>query len=269
MPLTPSHAVVALAFLRTPVAPATVAIGAMTPDFPLFLRGTPLHYATTHSWTGLPITVLLALVLLLLWRGILRPGTRELSPRWLATRLPPEWDVGLTAGIRESFAVRGSSVASAAGGALLLLGLLIGVVSHVLWDPFTHQGRWGTVFVPALADDWGPLPGYTWLQHGCSALGLLVLAIAGWLWLRKQAAAPVVRVFPEWVRVTCWLALPAMLALASAVALALDGPLRPEFTLAHLAYRTFLPVIAAWGVAIVAIAVAVPPLRRDTPGMHR
>ncbi len=49
MPFTPSHAVVALPFVRTPLLPAAIAIGAMTPDLPLFLRGTPLSYQATHT----------------------------------------------------------------------------------------------------------------------------------------------------------------------------------------------------------------------------
>ena len=56
MPFTPSHAVVALPFLRTPLLPAAIAIGAMAPDFPLFVRGLPLHYGLTHSLWWLPLT---------------------------------------------------------------------------------------------------------------------------------------------------------------------------------------------------------------------
>jgi hypothetical protein len=52
MPFTVSHAVVALPFVRTPLLPAAIAIGAMTPDLPLFVRGTPVSYQLTHtnSW---------------------------------------------------------------------------------------------------------------------------------------------------------------------------------------------------------------------------
>ena len=32
MPFTPSHAVVALPFIRSPLVPAAIAVGAMTPD---------------------------------------------------------------------------------------------------------------------------------------------------------------------------------------------------------------------------------------------
>ncbi|MGB4777455.1 DUF4184 family protein, partial [Microbacterium sp.] len=90
MPFTPSHAVVALPFVRTPLVPAAIAVGAMTPDLPLFVRGTPLTYQTTHTNPGL--TTALAAVLLALWYLLLRPAVRELSPESLARRLPPEWD---------------------------------------------------------------------------------------------------------------------------------------------------------------------------------
>ena len=51
---------------------------------------------------------------------------------------------------------------------LLVVSLLLGVVSHIVWDLFTHEARWGTTAIPALAAEWGPLPGYKWLQHGSS-----------------------------------------------------------------------------------------------------
>src|SRR5690348_16124352 len=102
MPFTPSHAVVALPFIRTPLVPAAIAVGAMTPDLPLFVRGLPLHYGRTHDPAWLPLTVLVALVLLLVWRSVLRPAVRELSPGWLAARLPPAWDAGALGGARET-----------------------------------------------------------------------------------------------------------------------------------------------------------------------
>src|SRR5687768_94540 len=105
MPFTPSHAVVALPFVRTPLVPAAIAIGAMTPDLPLFVRGLPLHYGRTHAFEWVPLTVVLALALLLMWRCVLRPAARELAPAWLARRLPEEWDHGAGTSLRETLAV--------------------------------------------------------------------------------------------------------------------------------------------------------------------
>jgi hypothetical protein len=150
VPFTPSHAIVALPFIRTPLAPAAVAVGEMAPDLPLFVRIGPLTYAMTHSWAWMPLTVVVALVLLLVWRCVLRPAVRELAPHRLAVRLPGEWDASAPAGIRETLRPwrRVLSLAMALG---------IGVASHILWDSFTHEGRWGMIAL-GLGASWGPLP---------------------------------------------------------------------------------------------------------------
>ena len=270
MPFTPSHAVVALPFIRTPLVPAAIAIGAMAPDLPLFVRGLPLHYGVTHDLAWLPATVLIAFVLLLVWRTVLRPAARELSPGPLASRLPAEWDQGALDGARETLAV--TRVDSGGSGArwrirwagILLLGLSlgIGVVSHIVWDLFTHEGRGGVAAIPALAEQWGPLLGLKWLQHGSSVVGLAIIGVWGLLWLRRaDAAPPVDRVLPSWLRVTWWISLPIVLIGAWFAGLATLGPLTTEFTVQHLAYRVLPPACAAWGVLTVALCVAVQSVR--------
>ena len=182
MPFTPSHAVVALPFVRTPLVPAAIAVGAMAPDLPLFVRFSPLGYGRTHDLAWLPATVLLALALLLAWRCVLRPAARELSPRWLAGRLPAEWDRGAAGSLRDTLGVRTVRApgrpqrrsVSWRAVALLVVSLALGVVSHIAWDLFTHEGRGGVDLFPALAEQWGPLAGYKWLQHGSSVVGLAI-----------------------------------------------------------------------------------------------
>ena len=257
MPFTPSHAVVALAFVRTPLAPAAVAVGAMTPDLPLFVRGTPLSYGLTHSFAWIPVTAVVALVLLLIWRCALRPAARELSPRWLAARLSPRWDQPAASGFRETFARPGQAGASGAGAGLLVLALVAGVASHIVWDLFTHEGRWGAAVLPFLDRSWGPLPGYRWLQYSSSVLGLAVLA--GWALQRLRradAAASVARIFPPWVRWAWWVSLPVILLAAWVLGSAALGPLTTEFTLAHLAHRVLPPACAVWGAATILLCIA-------------
>lgn len=94
MPFTPSHAVLALPFLRTPLVPAAIAVGAMAPDLSLYLRGTPLSYTVTHDPRWWALTVLVAWALLLVWRCVLRPAVRALVPTAVAVRLPGSWDSG-------------------------------------------------------------------------------------------------------------------------------------------------------------------------------
>ncbi|MDQ4215873.1 DUF4184 family protein [Microbacterium sp. ASV81] len=253
MPFTPSHAIVALPFVRTPLVPAAIAVGAMTPDLPLFTRGIGIDYGTTHDLRGIPLTTAIALALLLVWRLLLRPACRPLAPLALAARLPQEWDRGARATLRETFP-------SAGRGILLLVALALGVASHILWDAFTHEGRLGSVLVPALGDPWGPLPGYKWLQHGSSIGGVLVLAITGLLWLRGRASGPV-DPEPAAVRIVWWLSLPALLVPAILAGLVVYGPPTPGFTAQHLAYRT-LPVACGIWAALTIVLVIVLRIRR-------
>lgn len=261
MPFTPSHAVVALAFVRTPLVPAAIAVGAMTPDLPLFVRGIVPSYGVTHDVAALPIIVLLALVLLLVWRVVLRPAARELSPGWVAARLPAGWDGPASAGVRETLAISPRRGVSWRGLLLLVTSLAVGVLTHIGWDLFTHEGRGGVILIPALAEHWGPLRGFTWLQHGSSALGLLLLGVAGAAWLARRRPGPVRRLLPDAVRVAWWLALPVTLAVAWGIGLAGYGPLHAGWTAAHLAYRVLPPACAVWGAMTLALCVAVLVVR--------
>jgi hypothetical protein len=256
MPFTPSHAVVALPFLRTPLVPAAIAVGAMAPDLALFTRGIPLGYSRTHDLAWLPATVALALGLLLVWRCVLRPSAREVAPLWLARRLPSEWDSGARAGWRETLPARARAIL------LLVASLAIGVVSHIVWDLFTHEGRWGVSAFPALEAMWGPFAGYKWLQYGSSAAGLAIIAVWMLVWLaRRTLEASVPRVLPDVVRWVWWLALPALLVAAWGAGLAVYGPLTEEWTAAHLAYRVLPVAVGAWGVLTILFALVVQRLR--------
>lgn len=260
MPFTPSHAVLALPFLRTPLVPAAIAVGAMTPDLPLFVRHIVPSYAVTHAFAWLPLTMTIALVLLLVWRFALRPAARELSPRALATRLPALWDAGPGATARETFP-------SVRGIALLAVSLALGVLSHIVWDLFTHEGRWGSRILPVLDERWGPLTGYKWLQHGSSVVGVLVIAVWAILWFRRaDPAAPVHRILSPGVRAAWWLSLPAILAVAWLIGLAAYGPLDQDWTIAHLAYRVLPPACAIWGALTLALCIVVQTLRRGRGG---
>jgi hypothetical protein len=246
MPFTPSHAIVALPFIRTPLVPAAIAIGAMTPDLPLFLRGVGLNYTFTHTpgnvvWTALPV-----------WRVVLRPAVPGLTPLWLARRLPTDWsDSGLT--------VAGRAVGVGQRRAypvLLAVSLVVGVLSHILWDLFTHEGRWGVEIFPALGEMWGPLLGYKWLQYGSSVLGLAGIGL--WALLRVRRSTPRLDAeqrVPRAVRIAWWVSLPVILVAAWLLGLALYGPLTDAFTLQHLAYRVLPPACALWGAITLVLCV--------------
>jgi hypothetical protein len=262
MPFTVSHAVVALPFLRTPLVPAAIAIGAMTPDLPLFLRGIVPSYAVTHDLAWLPVTIVMAFVLLLVWRCVLRPATRELTPGIVADRLPEEWDAGSRAAVRETL---GGGVV---GILWLVLSLALGVVTHVAWDFFTHEGRAGDALFPALEQQWGPLLGVKWLQYGSGVFGLAGLAVFGLWWLSRRTPRPVARVLPDAVRVMWWASLPVALVAATLAALAVEGGFDTDYTPTHLIYGVLVKVAAAWGVATLLLALGVQVRRRALARAH-
>lgn len=253
MPFTVSHAVVALPFARAPLPAAAIAIGAMTPDLPLFLRGTPLTYQLTH--TNLVVSTLVAALLLVLWYALLRPAVRSLSPSWLAERLPVDWD-------RQAVPEWGARRPAWLSSVLMLVSLLAGVASHIAWDAFTHEGRWGTRLFPALDERWGPLMGLKWLQYGSSAFGLIVLAIAAVVWLRRRTPAAVETGLAPVVRRLWWVSLPVVLVAAWVIGLLVYGPLTPTWTAAHLAYRVLPPACALWGAATLVLCIAIVANRR-------
>lgn len=260
MPFTPSHAIVALPFVRTPLVPAAIAIGAMTPDISLFLRNVGLNYGFLHDPVNIVWTTLLALGLFLIWRVLLRPAAPELVPAWVAERLPDGWRVrGLraaTEALRRDDRARYRAVRPLYPF-LLVLSAMLGVLSHILWDAFTHESRWGVDLLPALGSAWGPFDGYKWLQYGSSALGLLGLAIWAALWLRRATPRTnPARVLPGAVRILWWISLPVILVAAWVVGLIAFGPLTPEFTVAHLAYRVLPPACAVWGAITLVLCVA-------------
>lgn len=260
MPFTPSHAVVALPFIRTPLVPAAIAIGAMTPDLPLFLRGVGLRYSFTHTFGNVVWTALVAFVLFLVWRVVLRPAVGELSPLALARRLPAQWQ---ESGVSAAASAVGVGATRRTYPVLLALSLILGVLSHIVWDLFTHEGRWGVEVFPALGAMWGPLTGFKWLQHGSSAIGLVILGI--WAMRRLRDTAPRVisaRAVPTGVRVAWWTSLPVILAVATVIGYLAYGPFTAEFTVQHLAYRMLPPACALWGALTLALCLAIPLFRR-------
>lgn len=254
MPFTVSHAVVALPFVRTPLVPAAIAIGSMIPDLPMFLR--PLGvvgftYSRTHDYAWLPMTVVAALGALLLWRVVLRAAAVELAPSWIAERLPIGWSVSPREAFREVWTSSRGSVMTVL---FLALSLAVGVVSHILWDSFTHEARGGAVLA-GLDSLWGPLPGYKWLQYGSGLVGTLVLVIWAGLWWQRQPVHSVRRSATRLVRVLWWVSLPLVLVISAAVVTASGAPEDEVFTAGHIAYGV-LPAVGVWGLTTLGLSIA-------------
>jgi len=169
VPFTPAHAAVALPFARVRGVPFTaLVIGTQVPDFAMFFPAFLPSYATTHAVSAAALWNLpIGLAILVFWEWV-KPSTLALFPAALRKRLRPYAEPHWPRGPLELAAVA--------------LAIMVGAASHIVWDAFTHSGRFGTVLIPALQQAWlYRLQGYKILQYGCGVLGTLVV-----LWAARR-----------------------------------------------------------------------------------
>ncbi len=188
MPFTPSHAAAVLPLLGTPLPASALVIGSMAPDLPYYL---PVEVPwETHSAIAVVTTdLLLGGLAWMVWHALLAEPALAWAPGVLRTRL-----TGMPLGLARR-------VRSVRGLVLAALALVVGAATHVLWDEFTHAGRWGTQHLPVLARTWGPMTGYRWLQYASSVVGAAILLL--WLvrWVRRTprvALRPRRPAWPAW-----------------------------------------------------------------------
>lgn len=189
MPFTVSHIAAVLPFhrpLRRLGLFSAAAIGAMTPDLDLIL---PLRLTRqqTHGWLALFTFCLpVGLGAWALFQLLIKPAMVEVLPDRIFLRLQQDHS--------------GPRLGNWRTWLWAALALLLGALSHIVWDGFTHEDGRGVRMLPFL-EDFGPGLGnrpmhlYRWLQHGSSVVGLLIVFIAVWLWVRhaQRILGPVER----------------------------------------------------------------------------
>jgi uncharacterized protein DUF4184 len=179
VPFTISHAAAALPlrrFGRFRLPLAAVMIGSMSPDYAYFLPG-GLERVETHSIAGLFLFCWpVSLGLWLLFVRVLEPPTTALLPENWRTRFPAS---------NREMTLRVLAVASVA--------VLLGALTHLVWDAFTHGRTFVTSVFPALKSVALEVAGYRirWfflLQLLSSVFGVVALAI--WAWRQPPGQYP-------------------------------------------------------------------------------
>ncbi|MFJ4622767.1 DUF4184 family protein [Streptomyces sp. NPDC088812] len=174
MPFTLSHAAAVLPALRAdgtgrgPLVPAVLVAGSFAPDMTYYAAsvapGAMEFGDVTHSFAGVfTVDVLVAWALVGLWLLVREPLV-ALLPRARQTR-------------PATLARCGAPRARVRPPTLLwwYVSAVLGALTHVVWDAFTHLDRWGMRLFPVLGEKVAGSPLYWYLQYGGSAVAAVVI----------------------------------------------------------------------------------------------
>jgi hypothetical protein len=185
MPFTISHAAVVLPFSRLLARwrlLSAVVIGAMVPDFGLFLPWR-MHRFETHSALAL-LTFCLPVGMATYWvfQYLIKTPILEVLPEAAYARWRPFSSPADFRSIRQ--------------WTLATCGVLAGAVTHLVWDAFTHENARGIRMIPWLEDpvvEIGNhhLSGARLLQDVSSLVGLVIVMGLVWYGLRRGGEKPV------------------------------------------------------------------------------
>lgn len=176
MPFTLSHAAAVLPAVRSDgtgraaLVPAVLVAGSFSPDLTYYaasvLSGAMEFGAVTHSVPGVfTVDVLIAWALVGLWLLVREP---------LVALLPRAWR-GRTAALLRCGAPRARVRASSVGR--WYVSAVLGALTHILWDAFTHADRWGMRLFPVLGREIAGSPLYWYLQYGGSAAAAVLILV--------------------------------------------------------------------------------------------
>jgi hypothetical protein len=157
VPFTLSHAAAVLPAVRGDgsgrgrLVPAVLVAGSFAPDMTYFaasvVSGGMEFGAVTHSFTGVfTVDVLIAWVLVGVWLALREP---------LVALLPRAAQGRVAALVRCGTPPRKASFALAFRWYVCAV---LGALTHVVWDAFTHAGRWGVQLFPVLGRPMGAAP---------------------------------------------------------------------------------------------------------------
>lgn len=254
MPITFAHPLAVAPLARTGLPLGALVVGTVVPDLPLFARAIPgldrpgralgdpslpsmaAQYRFLHSPLGLfTADVLIGLLVLALWWWLLRPAYRDSLSKTL----------------------RGRTHAAPTGVLTWLLAipaLVIGSLTHIVWDQFTHQPTWVSERVEFLQ---GSVAGFSvtiLLQYGMGILG--VAGVLYWLYARISRRNE--HTLPQYLAdMATWMfAIPVVAGLA-AVVLVLYRSMNvgAQLSLQEFAFDALTTTVAATLCAAIVMAI--------------
>jgi hypothetical protein len=168
VPFTLAHAAATLPFRRLRLVPSALVVGTLAPDFWYFL-GIESHSGLGHTFLGAFVfTPPVAMIVLWTFHAFVKDPITSLLPNSVQSRLVPNHDRLRFWGTTRL--------------AMILGSILLGILTHLLWDSFTHPTTWLYHHWPFLSymvrlPIVGLVPYYKLFQHGSSIVGTVILLI--------------------------------------------------------------------------------------------
>lgn len=172
MPFTFSHPAIILPLSYLPkrwISLTALIVGSMTPDFEYFLR-MKVQSIYSHTipgifWFDLPLGIIIAFVFHTMVRNTLFLNL----PKQIKTRLLTYQTFEWTQYFKCNWIV-------------VIISLLIGIMSHLFWDSFTHHHGYFVEIIPSLKNKVNlfnlQIPIFKILQHSSSLVGALLIVLA-------------------------------------------------------------------------------------------
>jgi Domain of unknown function (DUF4184) len=191
LPFTLAHPAAVLPLSRTKLVFSALVIGSMAPDFPYFLYASD-NIKWGHSLPGIFFFCVPAgLLVLWLYERVVKRALLSLAPEFMRRRMS-----------EQDFQFR---FAPASTFWLIVVSLLIGILSHILWDGFTHDNGYFVQIWPWLSEPvelYGVHRLFKALQFVCSVIGLGLVGMAvAWHWFKSPVVTePVAAELSPWMR---------------------------------------------------------------------
>ena len=172
MPNPIAHPAASIPFTKAGMVFSALVIGSISPDFG-YLLPLPTTYFMYNAVGLILFDVPVGFVLLFLFHALVKWPLLSMLPESLQRRLFNH--------------AQGFSFAPLKHFGLILLSLLVGSLTHVIWDSFTHEYGWAVGHFAFLSLPIGGTPLYAILQNLSSIIGIIVLLYWFIRWLQTAS----------------------------------------------------------------------------------